>query len=38
MKVIKTEFVKQMKFEKLNQLETELFDYVHSYNYFRLDS
>ncbi len=35
MKAIKTEFVKQMKFENLNQLETELFDYVNWYNNFR---
>lgn len=34
MKAIKTEFVKQMKFENLNQLETELFDYVNWYNNF----
>ncbi|WP_414738581.1 IS3 family transposase [Macrococcoides caseolyticum] len=32
---MKTEFVKQMKFEDLNQLETELFDYVNWYNNFR---
>lgn len=35
MKAIKTEFVKQMKFKSLNQLETELFDYVNWYNNFR---
>lgn len=38
MKAIKTEFVKQMKFESLNQLETELFDYVNWYNNFRSHS
>lgn len=32
MKVMKTEFVKQMQFENLEQLETELFDYVNWYN------
>ncbi|HDF2261268.1 TPA: IS3 family transposase, partial [Staphylococcus aureus] len=31
----KTEFVKQMQFENLEQLETELFDYVNWYNNFR---
>ncbi|MDO0971497.1 IS3 family transposase [Staphylococcus haemolyticus] len=35
MKAMKTEFVKQMKFENLEQLETELFDYVNWYNNFR---
>ena len=35
MKALKTEFVKQMKFENLEQLETELFDYVNWYNNFR---
>ncbi len=35
MKAIKTEFIKQMKFEDLNQLETELFDYMNWYNNFR---
>ncbi|HAY3459370.1 TPA: IS3 family transposase, partial [Staphylococcus aureus] len=29
MKAMKTEFVKQMQFENLEQLETELFDYVN---------
>lgn len=29
------EFVKQMQFENLEQLETELFDYVNWYNNFR---
>lgn len=33
-KALKTEFVKQMKFENLEQLETELFDYVNWYNNF----
>ncbi|UVJ00257.1 IS3 family transposase [Staphylococcus aureus] len=32
MKAMKTEFVKQMQFENLEQLETELFDYVNWYN------
>ena len=32
MKAMKTEFVKQMQFENLEQLETELFDYVIVYN------
>ena len=31
MKAMKTEFVKQMQFENLEQLETELFDYVNFY-------
>lgn len=35
MKVMKTEFVKQMQFENLEQLKTELFDYVNWYNNFR---
>ncbi|HCT7958760.1 TPA: IS3 family transposase [Staphylococcus aureus] len=35
MKAMKTEFVKQMQFENLEQLETELFDYVNWYNNFR---
>ncbi len=35
MKALKTEFAKQMKFESLEQLETELFDYVNWYNNFR---
>ncbi|PKE33738.1 IS3 family transposase [Macrococcoides caseolyticum] len=35
MKAMKTEFVKQMKFENLEQLETKLFDYVNWYNTFR---
>lgn len=35
MKALKTEFINQMTFEDLNQLETELFDYVHWYNHFR---
>lgn len=35
MKALKTEFVKQMKFENLEQLETELFDYLNWYNNFR---
>ncbi|PNZ13226.1 IS3 family transposase [Staphylococcus simiae] len=34
MKALKTEFINQMIFEDLNQLETELFDYVHWYNHF----
>ncbi|WP_157939010.1 integrase core domain-containing protein [Staphylococcus pseudintermedius] len=38
MKAIKTEFVKQMKFKSLNQLETELFDYVNWYNHFKSHS
>ncbi|EWV09263.1 hypothetical protein U623_02130 [Staphylococcus aureus F53404] len=38
MKAMKTEFVKQMQFENLEQLETELFDYVNWYNNFRLHS
>ncbi|HEI6417251.1 TPA: IS3 family transposase, partial [Staphylococcus aureus] len=29
MKAMKIEFVKQMQFENLEQLETELFDYVN---------
>ncbi|WP_117220410.1 IS3 family transposase [Staphylococcus aureus] len=35
MKAMKTEFVKQMQFENLEQLKTELFDYVNWYNNFR---
>ncbi|MGQ3445994.1 IS3 family transposase [Staphylococcus aureus] len=35
MKSMKTEFVKQMQFENLEQLKTELFDYVNWYNNFR---
>ncbi|HDA2171067.1 MULTISPECIES: IS3 family transposase [Staphylococcus] len=35
MKATKTEFAKQMKFENLGQLETELFNYVNWYNNFR---
>ncbi|HCY6326396.1 TPA: IS3 family transposase [Staphylococcus aureus] len=35
MKAMKTEFVKQMQFENLKQLKTELFDYVNWYNNFR---
>ncbi len=35
MKAMKTEFIKQMQFETLEQLETELFDYVNWYNNFR---
>ncbi|HGX1333755.1 TPA: IS3 family transposase [Staphylococcus aureus] len=35
MKAMKTEFVKQMQFENLEQLKTELFDYVNGYNNFR---
>lgn len=35
MKALKTEFVKQMEFASLEQLETELFDYVNWYNNFR---
>ncbi|HCW8500118.1 TPA: IS3 family transposase [Staphylococcus aureus] len=38
MKAMKTEFVKQMQFENLEQLKTELFDYVNWYNNFRLHS
>lgn len=38
MKAMKIEFVKQMQFENLEQLETELFDYVNWYNNFRLNS
>lgn len=32
---MKTEFVKQMQFENLEQLETELFDYVRVVQHFR---
>lgn len=35
MKAPKTEFVKQMKFENLEQLEIELFDYINWHNNFR---
>ncbi|HCY9860638.1 TPA: IS3 family transposase [Staphylococcus aureus] len=35
MKAMKTEFVKQMQFENLEQLKTELFDYLNWYNNFR---
>ncbi|HCX0603347.1 TPA: IS3 family transposase [Staphylococcus aureus] len=35
MKAMKTDFVKQMQFENLEQLKTELFDYVNWYNNFR---
>ncbi|HAR5401649.1 TPA: IS3 family transposase [Staphylococcus aureus] len=35
MKAMKTEFVKQMQFENLERLKTELFDYVNWYNNFR---
>ncbi|WP_414738560.1 integrase core domain-containing protein [Macrococcoides caseolyticum] len=35
MKAMKTEFVKQIKFENLERLERELFDYVNWYNNFR---
>ncbi|HDI7741046.1 TPA: IS3 family transposase [Staphylococcus aureus] len=35
MKAMKTEFVKQMQFGNLEQLKTELFDYVNWYNNFR---
>ncbi|HFE4033334.1 TPA: IS3 family transposase [Staphylococcus aureus] len=34
-KALKTEFIKQMNFEDVHQLEAELFDYVHWYNHFR---
>lgn len=35
-KIVKTEFVKGRSFETLEQLKTELFDYVHWYNHFRI--
>ena len=35
-KVLKTEFVNQMNFESLGQLELELFDYVNWYNNIRI--
>lgn len=35
MKALKTDFVKQVKFDNLEPLETELFDYVNWYNNFR---
>uniref|UniRef100_UPI0015B62452 integrase core domain-containing protein n=1 Tax=Staphylococcus aureus TaxID=1280 RepID=UPI0015B62452 len=35
MKAMKTEFVKQMQFDNLEQLETDLFDYVNWYSNFR---
>ncbi|MCS1351510.1 IS3 family transposase [Mechercharimyces sp. CAU 1602] len=37
-KVIKTEFVKSAHFESLQQLELELFDYVHWFNHIRIHS
>lgn len=37
-KIIKTEFVKGKHFENLEQLKTELFDYVHWFNHIRIHS
>jgi transposase InsO family protein len=37
-KIIKTEFVKGKHFESLDQLKTELFDYVHWFNHIRIHS
>jgi len=37
-KLIKTEFVKSAHFESQNELDVELFDYVHWFNHFRIHS